>query len=110
MESLVAIVRPSPSIVWWNGNERIVDQRKEEDLMERLKKGDRVVQPGLKFKQELDRHGVVASEYEGKQTSAGVREQMLSVRWDDNGIEEFGYLQGGQLKREPLNIATARNM
>jgi hypothetical protein len=67
--------------------------------------GDRVIKPGFKFKDEPDRHGVVVDTYEGRKNGLGIGDQMLVVRFDD-GATERGFIQGGQLRREPIMIPT----
>lgn len=72
-----------------------------------LEVGDRVVCGGLSMKDESPRHGEIVEVYFGKPSATGHRERMMAVRWDDNGLVERGYLDGGRLRREPICVPTA---
>ena len=69
--------------------------------------GDRVMSNGLKFLNEVDRHGVIAELYEGRISSSGSRERFMAITWDDTGLTERGYIRRfGHIKREPLIVPT----
>ena len=70
--------------------------------MTTLTVGDRVLRRGMG--NELVRHGVVTAAVFARPTGTGVPSPMLyTVRWDDTGREERGYLAIG-LEQEPLPV------
>jgi hypothetical protein len=71
-----------------------------------FKVGDRVCQPGLRFKQENNRYGVVVECYQGTRTTTGRGEELIAVRFDDGQLGR-GYLnRRGFLIPEPLVVPT----
>jgi hypothetical protein len=79
---------------------------KKEMGMRSFEVGDQVVRNGLKMRDEPTRRGEVVEVYFSQQNAVGQRERMYAVRWDDTGLVERGYLDGGQLRQAPLMIPT----
>lgn len=79
--------------------------------MSELTVGDRVIQPGLKFRDEPDRRGEIVEVYWGLQNAVGHRQKFWAVRWDDRqDVVERGYIAGGQLQREPPTVTRMLGM
>ncbi len=68
-----------------------------------LQVGDRVIRPRELGIHTTQRHGIVTRVYESPYSPTNMTHTLYAVRWNDTGLEERGYLDGG-LKREAEEV------
>jgi hypothetical protein len=85
----------------------VITDIKEKWLM-KFSVGDRVLIKGLAWRGESDRVGTIVELYRGQRSAVDPGLEMASVRWDDNGLTERGYILTSGTLRAYTAVPTAQ--